>query len=174
MTSWKRYVLAAMIVTAAGLVYVANTQRSVSSDLRDAVAEEEGPAYNQLKSAGSDASVVYDGNTNKTPGPLVADAVYGDSAAKSGDKEVSSKTDSKISINGSSVPVVTEPAKKGKKDTTALQIGVAALAAVVVGALVGPTAPAWLAALAFAFCATAMIFVLYKIITSKGVPPPYK
>ena len=43
MTSWKRYVLAAMIVTAAGFVYVTNTQRSLPSDLRDAVADDVKP-----------------------------------------------------------------------------------------------------------------------------------
>ena len=43
MTSWKRYVLAAMIVTAVGFVYVTNTHRSVPSGLRDAVADDVKP-----------------------------------------------------------------------------------------------------------------------------------
>ena len=40
MTSWKKYVLAVMIVTAAGFAYVNNSHRNIPSDIRDAVADD--------------------------------------------------------------------------------------------------------------------------------------
>jgi hypothetical protein len=39
MTSWKKYVLATVIVMTVGFVYVKNSHRNIPSDLRDAVAD---------------------------------------------------------------------------------------------------------------------------------------
>jgi len=132
MTGWRKYSLVAIIVSVAGFAYLSRFGGNPPLDLRDAPAEES-PAYNQLKGAGSDAPVVYDGNTNKTPGPHIADSVYRDPAPDT--KGASSKTGSVVpGVKSSSVPVVAAPAKE-ISDTKAILLGTLGVLSLIVLAI---------------------------------------
>ena len=135
MTNWKKCVFAAVLVTAAGSVYLIDNHRSVPSDLRDAVAD--GSALEQLEGSVSDAPVVFDGNTNKTAGPVVMGEASNNSVSKSENKKNPSDSASAASTTNmvattKKTPPVPAPAAEAQKSNNTLKI-ILAVAGIVGG-----------------------------------------
>jgi len=110
MTNWKKYILAAVIVTAAGVGYIKSSHRNIPADLRDAVAD----------NGKFDTSIpVFDKSSGNIPEPKAA-AVKGINKGYVAGNDPSAGVPSKpiewVAINGGKFTMGTDSGEKGFED----------------------------------------------------------